>query len=106
MGGAAGSPPPREGQRGLPQGWGYCWMLLVSGGIPRGSPPARGGTVLQKKRVGGLGRTEPPPTTASEALWEDQGLQDVREGDDPLNHIALIHHHQPVDLGRGDTGRG
>lgn len=45
-GGAAGSPHPGEGSGGCPRAGGYCWMLLVSGGIPRVSPPARGGTVL------------------------------------------------------------
>lgn len=75
-------------------------MLLVSGGMPRVSPPARGGTVWQERRVGGLGGLNPLPPTASGALREDQGLQDVREGDDPFDHIALVHHHQPVDLGR------
>lgn len=105
-GGAVGSPHPGKDSGGCPRAGGYCWMLLVSGGIPQVSPPARGGTVLQEKRVGGLGGLIHPPCTASGALWEHQGLQDVREGDDPFNHIALIHHHQPVDLGRGDTGRG
>lgn len=60
-GGATGSPHPGKDSGDCPRAGGYCWMLLVSGGVPRVSPPARGGTVLQEKRVGALGGLNPPP---------------------------------------------
>ena len=34
---------------------------------------------------------------------EHQGLQDVRQGDDPLNARVLVHHHQTMDLVDGQT---
>lgn len=54
-------PPPREEQRGLPQGWGLLLDAAGEWGHTPGVPTSPGVTVLQEKRVGGLGGLKPPP---------------------------------------------
>lgn len=77
-------------------------LLLLLLLLVNGTPPG------QEGRVGGSGMGRAPPTppqhqSGLRALWENQGLEDIREGDDALHHVALIHHHQTVHLG-GEGG--